>query len=99
MTTGAAASASTVEGSGQQYDWLREDDAMVPMRDGVHLATDVYRPASDGRPLPGPFPALLERTPYDKRGPHAAGNWLVASAKFFARRGYVVALQDVRGRF
>lgn len=99
MTADASTTAGTVEGSWQLYDWLREDDVMVPMRDGVRLATDVYRPARDGRPLPGPFPALLERTPYDKRGPNVLGNTLVATAKFFARRGYVVALQDVRGRF
>jgi uncharacterized protein len=41
-----------------------ERDQMVPARDGVVLATDVYRP--DG---PGPFPVLLERTPYDKAAP------------------------------
>ena len=38
-----------------------ERDLMVPARDGVLLATDVYRPNG-----PGPFPVLLERTPYDK---------------------------------
>ena len=38
-----------------------ERDLMVPARDGVRLATDVYRPEG-----PGPFPVLLERTPYDK---------------------------------
>jgi predicted acyl esterase len=36
-------------------------DLMVPARDGVMLATDVYRPEGLG-----PFPVLLERTPYDK---------------------------------
>jgi predicted acyl esterase len=41
-----------------------ERDLMVPARDGVVLATDVYRP--DG---PGPFPVLFERTPYDKSAP------------------------------
>ena len=34
-------------------------DLVVPARDGVGLATDVYRPAGDG-----PYPVLLERTPY-----------------------------------
>jgi X-Pro dipeptidyl-peptidase (S15 family) len=38
-----------------------ERDMMVPARDGVLLATDVYRPAG-----PGPYPVLLERTPYDQ---------------------------------
>ena len=40
-----------------------ERDLMVPAHDGVVLATDVYRP--DG---PGPFPVLLERTPYETAG-------------------------------
>ena len=38
-----------------------ERDMMVPARDVVLLATDVHRPAG-----PGPYPVLLERTPYDK---------------------------------
>ena len=38
-----------------------ERDLMVPARDGVLLATDVFRPQG-----PGLFPVLLERTPYDK---------------------------------
>jgi len=41
-----------------------ERDRMVPARDGVVLATNVYRP--DG---PGPYPVLFERTPYDKSAP------------------------------
>ena len=41
-----------------------ERDPMVPARDGVLSATDVYRPGG-----PGPFPVLLERTPYDKAAP------------------------------
>jgi predicted acyl esterase len=41
-----------------------ERDLMVPVRNGIGLATDVYRPAG-GRP----FPVLLERTPYDKSAP------------------------------
>ena len=40
-----------------------ERNIMVPTRDGVHLATDVYRPADAS----GPMPALLERTPYGKQ--------------------------------
>ncbi|MGH2585029.1 MAG: CocE/NonD family hydrolase [Dehalococcoidia bacterium] len=94
MAQQTAAPGSTRQGSHHQYNWLREDDVLVPMRDGVRLAADIYRPALDGRPAPGPFPALLERTPYNKRRLD-----LTAAAKFFARHGYVVALQDVRGRF
>lgn len=67
-------------------------------RDGVKLSVDVYCPAKDGKVLPGPFPAILTRSPYDTRsgkGPSSqAGN-----AEFFTRRGYVYAVQDARGRF
>jgi putative CocE/NonD family hydrolase len=66
-------------------------DVMVAMRDGVRLATDVYRPAANGMPLAGRFPVVLERTPYGK----GEGGWAPA----FARRGYVAIVQDVRGRY
>jgi len=59
----------------------------VPMRDGLELATDIYRPDAEGQ-----FPVILVRTPYKKEM-----NEL--EAKFFARRGYVYAVQDCRGRF
>ncbi|RWK84835.1 MAG: hypothetical protein EOR45_30865, partial [Mesorhizobium sp.] len=39
-------------------------DVMVTMRDGVRLATDVYRPARGGRALDRPTPVIVERTPY-----------------------------------
>ncbi len=67
---------------------------MVPMRDGVRLATDIYRPARGGAPVDEKFPVLVQRTPYNKESPG-----LVARAQFFARHGYVVALQDIRGRY
>ena len=47
-------------------------DVMVRMRDGVHLATDIYRPALDGKPVGEKLPVLLERTPYDKTGTNHA---------------------------
>lgn len=68
-------------------------NVMVPMRDGIRLATDVYRPSRSGVPVEGQFPILLERTPYnmDRRG--------TATANYFVPRGYVVVVQDVRGRY
>src|SRR6185436_10708137 len=75
-------------------DFRLEGDGLVRMRDGVSLSIDVYRPARDGAALPGRFPVLLERTPYGKR--RAVLN---QAGEFFARRGYVVVIQDVRGRF
>jgi hypothetical protein len=85
---------SAREGSWQQYNWVRESDVMVPMRDGVRLPIDIYRPALDGQALSGPFPVLTERTPYGK-----VRDDLTAMPKYFARRGYVVAVRDVRGRY
>jgi putative CocE/NonD family hydrolase len=64
-----------------------EFDVSVKMRDGVTLRADIYRPRTEGQ-----FPVLLQRTPYDKNGERSFG--LRAAA-----RGYVVIIQDVRGRY
>lgn len=61
------------------------------MRDGTVLRADVYLP-KDG----GPFPALLERTPYSKDN---SPECQVGAPPFFASHGYAVVVQDVRGRF
>ena len=64
-------------------------EVMVPMRDGVRLATDVYLPTQGT----GPWPVIMERTPYNKSDcsyPHA---------DYFAARGYAVLIQDERGRY
>ena len=68
-------------------------DVMVPMRDGVRLATDLYLPAKNGKAVSEKLPALLMRIPYNKEtwGPHIPA--------FFARHGYLAVAQDVRGRF
>ena len=69
---------------------LVERDVPCPMRDGVVLATDVFRPDDGER-----HPVLLTRTPYDK-------TFLVAQGLDpikMALRGYVLCVQDVRGRF
>jgi hypothetical protein len=71
-----------------------DKNLMVPMRDGVKLATDVYRPTLDGKPVETKLPLLLHRTAYGKTGER-----LVSIATFFARNGYVVALQDDRGTY
>lgn len=73
---------------------LFQKDLMIPMRDGVRLATDIYRPATGGDVVAEKLPVLLQRTPYDK-----SRTSYVEAAEFFARHGYVVALQDVRGRY
>jgi len=72
--------------------FLVEKNVMVPTRDGVRLATDLYIPARNGERLAGKLPAILERTPYNKDG---SAGW----AAFYAARGYVCVAQDVRGRY
>lgn len=79
--------------------------AMVAMRDGVRLATDIYLPAD--AQAGQRFPVLLERTPYDRRGTNH-GDFSVADpvprskpelARTFAAAGYAYILQDCRGRY
>ena len=81
--------------SGPVHDAIIVRDIKVPMRDGVRLATDVYRPAQGSEPLAGAFPTLLIRTPYNKSSP----NSVEKHGLYYARRGYVVVIQDCRGRY
>jgi predicted acyl esterase len=60
---------------------------MVPMRDGIKLATNIYLPRGNG-----PWPVLLTRTPYNKNGADR-------TAKHVTDAGYVLVSQDVRGRY
>jgi uncharacterized protein len=70
-----------------------ERDVMVPMRDGVRLAADVYRPAENGR-----YPVLVYRTPYGtSNGINVASR--ILNPLDAVLRGYTVVVQDVRGRF
>ena len=71
-------------------NFSRACDLMVPMRDGVGIATDVYRPTSGTD-----HPVLLYRTPYGKD--EMAERY--GFAPWFAARGYVVVQQDCRGCF
>ena len=63
----------------------------VVMRDGVRLSVDIYQPIVAGRAR---LPAILSMTPYDNLSPS-----LVTRSKWFAQRGYVLVLADVRGRY
>jgi hypothetical protein len=66
-------------------------DEMVPMRDGIRLATDVYLPMENGHTRPGPLPVILRREPRDKE------NWTAGS--YYASHGYAAVIQNTRGRF
>ena len=63
--------------------------AMVPMRDGAKLALDLYYPEGNG-----PWPVILTRTPYSRRQPY-----MFAPLYFLLQAGFVLAVQDCRGRF
>jgi len=71
--------------------WRRDHDVPVPMRDGVVLRADVFRPKT-GR---GPFPVLVYRTPYDKDDAVTDH----PTVRHAVERGYAVVVQDVRGRY
>jgi putative CocE/NonD family hydrolase len=85
--------------------YLLLSDVMVTMRDGVRLATDIYLPAEDGQTLPGAFPTILERTPYDKTAPSRSERSVADPvplgraevAAFFTGKGYAFVYQDCRG--
>ena len=65
LATPARVFAETPRG---EYDVTVQRDVMVAMRDGVQLATDIYLPARNGKPLTTRAPVILERTPYGKSG-------------------------------
>jgi hypothetical protein len=93
VTAPALAADAGAEGAAPPPEVAVARDVMITMRDGVRLAADVYRPAKAGVATEGRFPALLMRTPYSKavRAP--------PFADYFAARGYVVVVEDVRGRY
>jgi len=78
---------ATLSRASEHYDVVLERGVEAKMRDGTVLRADIYRPKAEGK-----FPVLLQRTPYDKR----------AEVEFGLRaasQGYVVIIQDVRGRY
>ena len=71
-----------------------EKDIMVPMRDGVRLATDAWVPAGDG-----PHPVLLVRLPYGKDMTTLYAYGLIPNVFTLVEAGYAVVYQDCRGTF
>jgi len=106
-SAGAVSALGSAADAEAPYEVSLTSDVMVRMRDGVLLATDVYRPARGGRPVAGRFPVILERTPYGKtvvsRSERTVSNPTPKSraevAAFFVSQGYVVIYQDCRGRY
>jgi len=90
------------------YEVVLESNVRVAMRDGVKLATDIYRPARAGKPVSGRFPAIMERTPYGRNvtsfrditqaNPKTPKTRAEVAAAY-VKQGYVVIFQDCRGRY
>jgi putative CocE/NonD family hydrolase len=84
----SALSAQVTRQSPQPSSVQEQLGLIIPMRDGIHLAADLFLPRATGR-----WPTLLLRTPYSRKAPGVRGY------RFFAQRGYAVLIQDVRGRY
>ncbi len=69
-----------------------DSGVMIPTRDGTKLFTDIYHPTPNGVRVADRLPVLLVRTPYDLAT-------LAAQSKYLAAHGYVVAAQNIRGRY
>lgn len=78
---------TSVAAAETKYKVTIQHGVRAKMRDGVWLVADIYRPESEGK-----FPVLLERTPYNRTGESDMAYELAA-------HGYVVVLQDTRGRY
>jgi predicted acyl esterase len=65
---------------------VKKTEQMVAMRDGVKLATNIYLPEGNG-----PFPVVLQRTPYGKDG-------IGAGAPAWVKNGFAFVVQDCRGK-
>ena len=74
---------------GSRTKTIVERNVMVPMRDGVKLATDIYRPAAAGQ-----YPVVLTRLPYG-----TDQVLFKEMSALFTRRGYIFIAQDTRGEF
>ena len=73
-------------------DLFEKSEVMIPMRDGVRLHTVIFTPKDRN----GPLPILFERTPY---GVPSDERRATASFEFLTDDGYILAFQDIRGRF
>ena len=76
-----------IAGNNRTYE-VRKETVMIPMRDGIKLSTDIFFPGDLNEKLP----VILMRTPLNK----SSMGYL---PYYFVSQGYIVAVQDVRGRF
>src|ERR1700742_4518742 len=77
------------------FAMTEDDDISVPMRDGISLMADVYRPSAPGR-----YPVLIAASPYPRQIQNlgAPMGFVEAGASdFFVPRGYVHVIANCRG--
>ena len=73
-----------------------DQKVMMPMRDGIRLATDIYRPKGDGE-----YPIIFSKTPYNfnswRDGEQRTRN--AERAYEYVKNGYAYVIQNERGRY
>lgn len=74
-----------------RYAVVVDRDIAIPMRDGVRLRADIYRPRAQGR-----FPVVVVRTPYDKHEIKTKQSFV---GELFASQGLIYLVQDTRGKY
>src|SRR6201747_3170367 len=78
-----------------KYTMARQDDVLVPMRDGINLLADVFYPAEPGR-----YPVLVAASPYPRQIQNMGaplGFVEAGASDFFVPRGYVHVIANCRG--
>ncbi|MHB8540645.1 MAG: CocE/NonD family hydrolase [Candidatus Acidiferrales bacterium] len=70
-------------------------DVMIPMRDGVHLHTEIYVPKNSN----GPLPFLITRTPYGTNDDAKGYSRIFNIYQEMIPEGYIFVMQDIRGRY
>src|SRR5690349_7072947 len=78
-------------GRTMMHNIFAQYNVRVPMRDGVTLSADIFRPEITKRGER--VPVILVRTPYNKNQ-----KTYIEPARYFAERGYAFVVMDVRGR-
>src|SRR5947208_6486374 len=90
LTAGAARGQEAASAGKALFTWR---EVMIPVRDGVHLQTVIIAPAEQNEALP----ILFRRTPYGV--PEKAPEQMPGSWKELMADGYIMAIQNLRGRF
>jgi putative CocE/NonD family hydrolase len=74
-------------------------DAMIPMRDGVKLHTEIYSPKGAPENVAEKLPLFITRTPYGTADDDAGYSRLLGLYREMFADGYIFVMQDIRGRY